>query len=601
MISWVFGFKMSERDKNQPTLEETKEFTSILDKEQYESTDDMIRAVELSSYERHVELKEGQNELKEVQSRIHTDMRYLNEAMGRLAVSVQSIKQMITDKETRGRKSPSLSSLVREETPSRFVNRLEEEPSDSSGSESDESRSKNRSGSVSSDSSSTKESSILSRDRRSKSDATKRKEEQRRRETIFSKPEKTEKKREIQKSSNVLILKSITREQFPAIEFKSLNLEHICIFLDEYDRILERHPDQGLRMIDFVNPRLHARLTIAATDLNYVTASTFGLGVTNLTDKQLKKCILHMVRAISAEDFIKKIKSVQFPSPETDRASFSPSALTFSVLFDRATLYAHRFNRILQMVAKRANGEDIPPLYKEGKTLGIIDYFLAAWPNDAGNNLYSKLSINHNTLRHMKTFTEFTYHFFKVLKPYKKLRESVDDLDSLLSVKKRNDSDRPSMGQPKNDKGKRFSKVHNIKEDVSIEEVYEELPSEIEEVSNPMNEDFETENKSDMNEDATPVVRFEEEEETHELTALEVQKSGQSANYPCWFNYKFGKCTKMGCKLDHSREAMTKYQDTRLQELIKSSYADPENVFMQKVQRFYKSRGIRSDALKPKA
>ena len=57
----------------------------------------------------------------------------------------------------------------------------------------------------------------------------------------------------------------------------------------------------------------------------------------------------------------------------------------------------------------------------------------------------------------------------------------------------------------------------------------------------------------------------------------------------------------MGCKLDHSREAMTKYQDTRLQELIKSSYADPENVFMQKVQRFYKSRGIRSDALKPKA
>jgi hypothetical protein len=174
--------------------------------------------------------------------------------------------------------------------------------------------------------------------------------------------------------------------------------------LDEYERIIERHPEQGLRMIDFVNPRLHARLTISASDLKYVDASTFGLGVSNLSDRQLKKCILHMVRAISAEDFVKKIKSIQFPTPESDRSNFTPSALTFSVLFDRATLYAHKFNRILQMIAMRAKGDDIPPLYKEGKTLGIIDYFLAAWPGDSGNALYAKLSINHNTLRHMKKF-----------------------------------------------------------------------------------------------------------------------------------------------------------------------------------------------------
>jgi hypothetical protein len=31
----------------------------------------------------------------------------------------------------------------------------------------------------------------------------------------------------------------------------------------------------------------------------------------------------------------------------------------------------------------------------------------------------------------------------KILKPYKKLREGVDDLDSLLSVRKRNDLDKP--------------------------------------------------------------------------------------------------------------------------------------------------------------
>ena len=92
----------------------------------------------------------------------------------------------------------------------------------------------------------------------------------------------------------------------------------------------------------------------------------------------------------------------------------------------------------------------------------------------------------------------------------------------------------------------------------------------------------------------------EEEEESHELAAVEVQKAANAPNFPCWFNYKHGKCTKQGCKLDHSREAMTKYQDTRLQELIKSSYADSESVFLQKAQRYFKMRGSLPGLLKPK-
>jgi hypothetical protein len=57
-------------------------------------------------------------------------------------------------------------------------------------------------------------------------------------------------------------------------------------------------------------------------------------------------------------------------------------------------------------------------------------------------------------------------------------------------------------------------------------------------------------------------------EEIHNLAAADLAKT--NTKYPCWFNYKFGKCTKAGCKLDHEREAMTRYQDERLQELIKS-------------------------------
>jgi len=79
-----------------------------------------------------------------------------------------------------------------------------------------------------------------------------------------------------------------------------------------------------------------------------------------------------------------------------------------------------------------------------------------------------------------------------------------------------------------------------------------------------------------------------------------VDNAKANTKFPCWFHYKYGKCTKNGCKLDHEREAMTRYQDNRLQELIKSSFADPEPVFIQKVQRFYRSKTTRPDGLKPK-
>jgi hypothetical protein len=229
------------------------------------------------------------------------------------------------------------------------------------------------------------------------------------------------------------------------------------MFLDEFDRIIERHPEQGLKLFDFVSKKMHYRLQLSAQELGYINSRNYGLGITALEDRQLRKCIMHMVRATSAEDFINKLKSIHFPSSESDRANFTPTALTFSVLYDRAALFAHKFGRILQMIAKRANGIDIPPLYKEGKTLGIIDYFLEAWPGGSGNSLYAKLSINHNELRHMDSFDKFVYKFFKALKPYKKLREGVDDLDSLLSVKKRTDRERPSQSysKPRDDRSTR--------------------------------------------------------------------------------------------------------------------------------------------------
>jgi hypothetical protein len=42
------------------------------------------------------------------------------------------------------------------------------------------------------------------------------------------------------------------------------------------------------------------------------------------------------------------------------------------------------------MIAEKADHENIPPLYKEGKTLGIIDHFLDGWPQGSGTALYAE-------------------------------------------------------------------------------------------------------------------------------------------------------------------------------------------------------------------
>ena len=392
--------------------------------------------------------------------------------------------------------------------------------------------------------------------KKSKKDTSKHEEELRRRETIFGQPSSS--KTQAKSSSNLLILKSITRENFPNVELRSLDLEHICSFLDNYERIIERHPDQGLRMIDFVSSKLHSVLTIAASDLRYVSASTFGLGVYTLSDRRLKKCILHLVRAVSPEDYIKKIRSVRFPGGDD---GFEPSALNFNILFDRATLFGHRFDRILQMITKRARDRDIPPLYKNGKTSGIIDYFLAAWPQNTGNSLYAKLSINHSSLRNMPDFSSFLHKFFKALKPYKKLREGLMGLDSILNIKHE-------------DTYAKVGKVNNVSHEPEYDDIYEDTSNDVGDFINPSDTEYENElaPESHMDVDTAPEGVLEQKDEQVK---------------PCKKMFEFGECTDRKCTGLHDRDAMTRFQDKILKNLVKSQFVDSEDAFLEKVRKLF--------------
>jgi hypothetical protein len=283
-----------------------------------------------------------------------------------------------------------------------------------------------------------------------------------------------------------------------------------------------------------------------------------------------------MVRATSAADYIRKIKSVKFPGSDDD---FEPSALNFNLLFDRATIYSHQFSRVLQMITERAINRDIPPLYKQGKTFGIIDYFLAAWPHNSGNLLYSKLSIKHTSLMKMSDFPSFLYKFLKVLKPYKKLREGILCLDYILNVKD-NSSNYQKMKQlehrpiePVVSHMKIQSQEQNLTFDPTYEDIYEDKEIEFDQQENPLVYDPEDSHEPERSRESVP-------------NAL-VLKQKKESGTPCKKMYEYGVCKDNQCTSLHDRDSMTNFQDRILSNLIKSQFADPEDIFVAKVSKLF--------------
>ena len=150
-------------------------------------------------------------------------------------------------------------------------------------------------------------------------------------------------------------------------------------------------------MIEFVSRSVYLELTVEASQLGYISTDSFSGGLVLLTDLQLKNCIAENIKAKSANDFIKKIGQIKFHLPDKD-TSFVPDALTFPKLLTGALFFTHNFTKVIQLISMRADPKLIPPLYKEGKTLGLVDYYLAAWPNDTRNALYARACISDASL-----------------------------------------------------------------------------------------------------------------------------------------------------------------------------------------------------------
>jgi hypothetical protein len=446
-------------------------------------------------------------------------------------------------------------------------------------------------------------------------DLSARRERERRRSTIFGEviPTTNNVPNTNPTFSQAVVVNFLTRDSFASVELRSLNLEHLTIFLDEYSRILERHRDQkhSLRMVDFINRSLHPKITMAALKLGHTTQRDFGQGIFNLPDIYTKDALLELVKAKSPDDFIQKMNGVKFPLPEGDR-SFIPGALNFHILFQYGMLYSHRFTQIIQMIAAKADPQHIPPLYKEGKTLGIVDHFLDGWPQGSGNSLYARVCISKPEMRKMQNFQSFTTAFFLAIEEYKEIQQQVTDLDSTLKKKpfKRSENEDNSFKPRSNEQSRFKEKLRNYEKTKA--NIFGQKQQGLHHVTHaeddlyesyPEHDDFEEQN------DMATSVHFDDEtfgdsepvpttnegqdqqiEVEHPLQDLAVVTAKAKGEPGCWYHFRFDNCTKKPCPLGHDKESMIRFQDQKLREIIFAKNAEPEAMLRQKLDKLLREK-----------
>ena len=306
-----------------------------------------------------------------------------------------------------------------------------------------------------------------------------------------------------------------------------------------------------------------------------------------LSDQQLQQCIYEHVKAKSPEDYIQKIKRVKFRVQGKEDA-FHPDASNITELLNAATYFTHMFRRTTELITETCDPDFIPPMYKEGKTLGLIDYYLGAWPNDSGNILYSRLSVVTPALRVAKSLEEFTDLFLEKIEPYTRLKQQYDDVNAMLKRRSEKHDRGPDAAKNPNilkdrprlfDKNKprhllRRDSMHMITDGHEDEDSIGDIDETIAQMSqHDFGEDDEEEQEVvfERVEDMDIAMSGVGEEELNALNAPNPGGTRGEIN-PCWYKFYKGECTKDGCRLDHSERAMQQLRDKKIRELAQSRW-----------------------------
>lgn len=437
--------------------------------------------------------------------------------------------------------------------------------------------------------------------------AEQRRDRERRRSSIFGPRRRSEGKATASYASpmGVINIAQKTREDFPNVKLSSLNLEHVCMFVDQYDRISYQYKEHGLRMITFVDSSLIGKFTIEARRLDFIRSRVEDPGLMSLSDRKVRRILYHLLKATSEYDFIKKIKTIKFPSSERDKG-FVPGALTFPMLYDRALLFQHKFCKALHLIGQKALPDYYPPVYKQGKTHGLVDYFLDAWPGGSGEKLYAAVTVSDSSLRHKDSFLEFVDAFMEAIEKYKEVKKEYENLEGLLGNNRNFRDDHydgnkphhihPPTGSNRSERrgtpragipGRGFHalEVVDLTED---EDQPIEFPDEHQEVTG-VNDSEET---VDCYADEDKLGNI---ESYYPDTSDEIPSSAELANLSekrmgCFTKYIHGRCDKADCKYDHSEGGMKLVQEAKIRDIVSSKFAGDEHAILQKVQEALRAR-----------
>ena len=197
------------------------------------------------------------------------------------------------------------------------------------------------------------------------------------------------------------------------------------------------------------------------------------------------------------------------------------------------------------------------------------------------------------SLRVHTCMEDFIYAFTKAIESYAKVKQDYDDLNSVLKCLPGEPPRRQPQGHggstPNHrDKG-RFTPGQKreqlqLMDDQSFyreyrEESYSQYPDEMDMDDSILNFTLRDSNDRDVPEEGGDEPSM--AESTLDEDALMVMNSneGQHGNAPapCFWKFKHGKCTSVGCKMDHSEAAMIKLRNIRIMALAKSPFRPKAN------------------------
>ena len=378
------------------------------------------------------------------------------------------------------------------------------------------------------------------------------------------------------------VVTQLTRESFKDIELRSLVLKDVVEFIEKYKRISSKIAAHGMQMIDFMTMWVCSQLKAKARSLRIIGDEILTDSLANMPDEDIEEILLYCVAAQSTSDYIQKLKTIEFPP---SKAEYSNTALNFPSLYKKALVFSHRFCSAALILGMKAEEQHLLSLYKANGVDGLVNHYLNAWPNNTGKKLFKMTVSKDPSLSKKGSISEFATAFLDALEPYTKVRQTVDDLNTVL-VNSTSDNRYPSkpryksfdQDKPKDNKGN-YNKHERFR---YLPEHTEELNNVYEEEDvycDPKYDDIELD---DTGEDLEPICRDAdasvvgdlEEFDQDLLAAFNMKtpdKSGTVYVPGCYYKYRNGECTKEKdgtCKLDHSREGMIKAQAESIRGLL---------------------------------